>query len=109
MLIVPLQSVPAQRVKTVLDNTIVTLSVYQRRYGMFIDVIINDRLVIGGVVCQNRNRIIRSDYLKQEHNFTGDFVFIDLQGDDNPLYPDLGARFQLAYLTAAEVVASGVR
>lgn len=109
MLIVPLQSVPAQKVKTVLDNGTAFLVVYERRYGMFIDVTFNDRLVIGAVVCQNRNRIIRSDYLKKEHNFSGDFAFIDLQGDSNPVYSELGNRYQLAYFTADEISSNGIR
>lgn len=108
MLIVPLQAVPAQRIKTVLNDGIVNLEVYQRRYGMFVNVEVNDRLVIGAVIGQNRNRIIRSEYLKKEHNFSGDFSFLDLQGSSDPHFADLGTRYQLAYFTDAEIVTYGI-
>ena len=71
-------------------------------YGMFIDVYLNDALVIGGVQCLNLNRIIRDTYL----GYMGDFEFIDTQPTfeggvpifSDPFYAGLGSRFVLAYL-----------
>lgn len=108
MLIVPLQAVPAQTVQTTLDSQSVQLYVYQRRYGLFIDVTVNNVLEIGGVICQNLNRIIRSAYLNMNAGFAGDFIFNDTQGTTDPVYTGLGARYQLLYLEQADLDALGL-
>jgi hypothetical protein len=77
----------------------VTLNLYQRASGLFIDVYVGADLIVAGVIALNLNRIVRSAYL----GFAGDFIFVDTQGDADPVYTGLGARFQLVYLTAAEV------
>jgi hypothetical protein len=109
MQVVPINPVPSQLIKTVLDNQIVNLSIYQLRYGMFMDVTINDTLEIGGVICQNFNRIIRSQYLNANVDFDGDLVWLDTlsQGMD-PIYTGLGSQFLLLYLSADELAALGV-
>ncbi len=63
------------------------------------DVLVNDVLIIGGVICQNLNRIVRSLYL----GFIGDFAFVDTQGDLDPYYAGLGTRYYLMYFTASEL------
>lgn len=84
-----------------LGEQLVTLKVYQKFYGLFIDVTVDDALIVGGVICQNRNRIVRSVYL----GFVGDLCFLDNQGADDPDYTGLGTRFSLAYLTADDLAA----
>lgn len=108
MLIVPLQPVPSQHVKTTLAGQVVNLDVYQRRYGLYINVFVAGVLEIGAVVCQNLNRIIRDQYLNDEVGFAGDFAFVDLQGDNDPVYQGLGTRFQLAWLSPADLAAMGL-
>jgi len=108
MNLVPLQSVPSQKLKTVLGNQIVEISLRQLRYGLFIDVYVNGALEIGGVICENLNRIIRSAYLNTEAGFSGDFVFQDTQGTDNPYYTGLGTRFQLLYLSQDDLSGLGL-
>lgn len=105
---VPLQAVPSQKIKTVLDSQIVELDIYQLRYGMFINVYVNSVLEIGAVICQNLNRIIRNAYLNDRVGFAGDFVFNDTQGLTNPYYTGLGSRYELLYLTQAEINALGL-
>jgi hypothetical protein len=95
---VPLQAVPNQTLQIVLDNQSCVLNLYQSPAALFMDVLVNDAPVVLGTICQNLNRIVRSLYL----GFSGDFVFEDLQGTDDPDYSGLGTRFQLIYLTAAE-------
>lgn len=108
MRIVPTLAVPSQQIKTVLDGQIVNLAVYQLRYGMFMDVTINGVLEIGGVICQNKNRIIRSQYLNVNVGFSGDFSFFDLTGNEDPFYSGLGERFHLGYLSQEELAALGM-
>lgn len=104
MQVIPLQPVPAQIVKATLGEQIVQVKVRQTRYGVFMDLYADDALIIGGVVCENRNRIVRDAYL----GFDGDLAFFDTQGESDPNYDGLGDRFLLAYLTAAEVAAMGL-
>lgn len=108
MLIVPLQPVPSQHVKTTLAGQIVNLDVYQRRYGLYINVYVNEILEVGAVVCQNLNRIIRDQYLNDKVGFEGDFAFVDTQGTEDPIFTGLGTRFQLAWLSADDIAASGI-
>jgi hypothetical protein len=107
MQIIPLQAVPSQSVKTVLGGQVVQLDVYQLRYGMFMNVSVNGVPEIGAVICQNLNRIIRSVYLNQGAGFSGDFIFIDTQGATDPVYTELGTRYQLRYLSQDDLAALG--
>ena len=59
-------------------------------------------MIVCGVLCENLNRIVRSLYL----GFSGDFVFFDTQGGNDPqdpIYTGLGSRFVLVYLTPSDL------
>lgn len=99
MLIVPLKAVPSQQVLVTLNAQNCQVNVYAKRYGLFIDLLMNNSLVIGGQICENLKLIVRSAYL----GFSGDIGFFDTQGTDDPIYTGLGGRFQLLYLTPSEL------
>lgn len=102
MQVVPLQPVPNQALQVQLANQPVGITLQQTAYGLFINIYLNSTLVVGGVWCQNLNRIVRDAYL----GLVGDLAFIDTQGNADPDYTGLGgstARFQLMYLTEAEL------
>ncbi len=110
MQIVPLQATPSQIVTVSLSNQTCQIKVYQKAQGLFMDLYVNNSLVIGGVVCEDRNRIVRSAYL----GFVGDFAFIDSQAaqsadgtviGNDPTFDGLGpnGRYALAYLTPADL------
>jgi hypothetical protein len=101
MLVIPLLSVPSQTLQVVLNNQSVTLNIYQRFFGLFMDVYSSTDLIIAGVVCQNANYIVRSLYL----GFSGDFSFLDSQGANDPYYTGLGTRYQLFYLFPSDLPA----
>ncbi|PBC01726.1 hypothetical protein [Mesorhizobium sp. WSM3860] len=101
MVIIPLQAVPNQAVGVTLDGQVSQISLYQKNTGLFIDLYVDNVLVIGGVICQNLNRIVRSLYL----GFSGELLFIDNQGDTDPYYTGLGTRYSLAYVSASELPA----
>ena len=101
MVIIPLQAVPSQAVSVTLGTQISQINVYQKLPGLFIDLYVDNVLVIGGVICQNLNRIVRSAYL----GFSGDLAFIDNQGDTDPVLTGLGTRYSLAYLSPADLLA----
>ena len=101
MQVVPLQAIPNQNLQAQLGDQACSIDVYQFAYGLFFDLYVDGDLVIGGVICENVNRIVRNVYL----GFTGDFIFWDTQGLDDPIYTGLGSRFLLIYLSESEAAA----
>lgn len=99
MQIVPLQATASQTIACQLNGQDCQLNVYQKFYGLFMDVYVSGTLIIGGVLCENLNRIVRSLYL----GFSGDFAFIDTQGTLDPYYTSLGSRYQLLYLLPSDL------
>ena len=96
--IVPIQPVPNQTTQVVLTGQSCQINIYQSPAALFMDLYVNDEPIKTGAICQDRNRIVRRLYL----GFVGDFTFIDTQGTSDPFYTELGSRFLLIYLTAAE-------
>lgn len=99
MMSVPLQAVPNQTLQIVLSGQNCQINIYQAPAGLFMDLFVNDEPVRTGIMCQNLNRIVRETYL----GFSGDFVFQDTQGSDDPIFSGLGSRFQLLYLLPADL------
>lgn len=104
MLIVPLAAVPNQAVTVTLNGQVCQVDIYTTDLGLFLDLYVNDVLIIGGVICENLNRIVRSLYL----GFSGDLAWIDGQGDTDPIWQGLGpttaARYCLAYVFPSELL-----
>ncbi|MGU3662348.1 phage baseplate plug family protein [Methylobacterium fujisawaense] len=100
MQIIPIQAVPAQSVKANLNGQNCRLLIQQKLYGLFLDLYVEETLLVGGAICQDRNRIVRSAYL----GFSGDLMFQDTMGIDDPTADGLGSRFQLVYLNPNEVI-----
>ena len=103
MLIIPTSAVPNQTLLAQLGGQTAEINVYQEAYGLFVDLYVAGTLIIGGVVAQNLNRIVRDAYL----GFTGDLIFGDTQGTDDPVYWGLGTRWLLAYLGETDLTAAG--
>jgi len=102
MLIIPTGAVAAQRLSVILAQQTVTIILRQLATGLYINVETNVKQIVGLVICQNRNRIVRDAYL----GFLGDFIFNDTtnQGED-PIFTGLGTRFQLLYLETTDSLA----
>jgi hypothetical protein len=101
--IVPLTPTPSQVLTIALGGQACQINVYQKRGGLYVDLSVNDQLIIGGVIGLNLNRIVRSVYL----GFIGDLAFVDTQGSNDPDYTGLGDRYLLAYLEAADLASIG--
>jgi hypothetical protein len=100
MLIIPIRDVYAQSVDVTVGGQACTLLLRQKSTGFFCSLYVDGTLIIGGVICQNRNRIVRDAYL----GFVGDFVFFDTSGAGaDPSSPGLGTRFLLFYLDPADI------
>ena len=98
MNIIPVIDTPAQVVKIILAGQPCTINLYQKSTGLYCDLYVGTALIIGGVVCQNMNRIVINAYL----GFVGDLFWQDTQGTDDPTSPGLGARFIFWYLESSD-------
>ena len=101
--IIPIQPIPNQSVRVGLAGQNCIINLYQESTGLYCDLYVNSILIIGGVICQNQNRIVRDLYL----GFIGDIGFIDNQETDDPYYTGLGTRFSLAYLELSDLNGAG--
>lgn len=100
MLLVPLQAVPAQTFSVQLGNQNVNLTLRQLSTGLYMNIEVDTTEIVGLVLCENLNRIVRSLYL----GFKGDFFFYDTSGDGyDPFWTGLGSRFLLYYIEASEL------
>lgn len=101
MNVIPLNPVPSQVVQTILGDQLCQIKVYQKAFGLFVDLYVDHVLIIGGVIAENFNRVVRSAYL----GFLGDLVFMDNTGDNSdPDYTGLGTIYSLIYVEAAELL-----
>jgi hypothetical protein len=100
MQIIPISDVFSQTLSVQLAGQNCTINLYQKSTGFYCDLTVNGTLLIGGVICQNLNRIVRSAYL----GFVGDLCFFDTQGTNDPTSPGLGTRYLFVYLEAADLV-----
>lgn len=102
MQLVPLQPVPSQTVNCVLGNQNCYLTFRQLASGLFMNVAVGSIEIVGLVLCENLNRIVRDVYL----GFLGDFAFYDQLGTGfDPYFTGLGDQFQLYYIEQDEIPA----
>lgn len=99
MMIIPVQPIPNQSFQVQLANQPCTIQLTQTAFGLICNLYISSTLIIGGVLCENLNRIVRSLYL----GFIGDLIFNDTQGSNDPIYPGLGSRYQFIYLESSDL------
>jgi hypothetical protein len=100
MQIIPLKAVPNQTLTALLANQNCRISVYQKFFGLYVDLAIGAVPILNGVIAQQANRIVRYAYL----GFIGDLVFFDTQGSNDPDFTGLGSRYQFVYLEAADLL-----
>jgi hypothetical protein len=103
MQIIPIADTYSQTFSVQLAGQNCTLNVYQKSTGLYIDLYVSGSLIIGGVICQNLNRIVRDLYL----GFIGDLTFVDTQGANDPSSPGLGTRYVLMYLETTDLQGAG--
>ena len=97
---IPLLATPSQTSNLQLTGQNCTINVYQKYTGLFFDLLVDNSLIIGGVLCLNQVLLVRSTYL----GFAGDFAFYDNSGaGDSPVYAGLGTQFSLIYLTPTDI------
>lgn len=99
MLQIPIQDVPSQTLNVNLANQAVTLKIYQKSTGLFVDVYVSGALVAAGALAREAVPLVREAY----RGLVGDLVFFDTQeGGLDPQLGGLGTRWVLNYLEAGE-------
>lgn len=93
MEVIPVRPLASQQLSVTLSNQATRLQLTQRPTGLYADVYVNDALLLGGVICENANPLVRGAYL----GFVGDLTFWDLEGASDPEYSGLGSRYVLVY------------
>lgn len=96
---IPISALPNQSFQVQLANQPCTIDISQTAYGLFFGLYVGSTQIITSVICENLNRLVRSVYL----GFIGDFVFLDTQGSDDPVYTGLGTRWLLIYLEQSDL------
>lgn len=104
MLVVPLQPLPNLTLQCQLNNQACTINLQQYPTALFLTLYVGGNLVVASVICENLVRIVRDTYL----GFSGDLIFLDTQGTDDPVYTGIGTRFQLVYLDPGDLATFGV-
>lgn len=99
MQIIPMSATANQQFNVVLATQNCTITVAQKSTGMFLSLAVNQVSVLTGVLCTDRTRLVRQEYL----GFIGDLAFMDLQGVDDPQYEGLGTRWVLMYLESSDL------
>ena len=101
MLTVPLAAVPSQTFGIVLDGQNCNMSVYTESTGVYMDLTLAGVVIATARVLRDGARVLQDC---QYTAFVGDFIMVDTQGDLDPVYTGLGARWQLVYLEATDLV-----
>ena len=104
MQIIPLAAVPSQAVTVTLGGQNCQVSVYQKRYGLFLDLYKDDALVLGGILGRNLRLMLMNAYF----GFVGDLVWLDNHGAEDPSYKGFGDRFSLVYVAPGEIPAGAL-
>lgn len=101
-LVVPLQAVPSQQLAVVLGGQSCQIAVYQKRTGLYMDLIVGGAVLFTCVSCLNEVLVVRGESL----GFSGNLAFVDTAGAQDPDYTGLGSRWVLFYLTPADLPAA---
>jgi len=99
MLLVPLQATPSQTLSIKLGGQSCAIALRTNGPNLYFDLRKDNSPIIVGSICRNRQRLLVGLGYR---GFIGDFVFVDSQGDEQPVYSGLGTRWNLYYLGADE-------
>lgn len=103
MIHVPLQPVPNQTLAINLAGQSCQIALRYNGGPLFLDLTVGGVAVVTCKICRNLQRLLLD---AQYHGFSGDFVFVDSQGDTDPTYTGLDDRYRLYYLAATDLPTS---
>lgn len=100
MLTISLSQEKEQTINVTLAEQRCVMRLVQRDSGIYIDLTVNDIVILQGVPCWYANKIVRYSYL----GFVGDLVFLDNEGQSDPQWDGLGKRYPFYYLEESDLV-----
>ena len=90
---IPMLPFPAQTLAVQLGGQLAQITTYQKRTGMFLDLVVNNVPIVSGAACLDRTPILRNAY----SSFVGNLAFVDTQGASDPTFDGLADRFALVW------------
>lgn len=99
MKLVPLQAVSNQTLAVTLARQPTQIAVRQNGGNVYFDLLLKGQYIVRTRIVRDRQRLLLD---AKYRGFAGDFMFVDMEGTDDPVYTGLGSRFQLVYLAAGE-------
>lgn len=97
-MVVPLQPIPSQVLRTVLNKQNLKISIYDKGGNLFVDVNSGGVQIITSVMVRNADPIVCINY----SGFVGNMIFLDIDGFNHPEYSGLGSRYRLIYIPPPE-------
>lgn len=91
---IPLDTVPSQSISVVLNNQRCIIKIREMLGRQYLSLSSNGTIICQNVLMQNNFPIIKTSYL----GFVGDFIVVDLSGDEPPIYTGWGDRWVLLYI-----------
>jgi len=95
---VPIKPVPSQNFYIVINQLVNSINLYTRGNYLYFDLTVNNVPITRCTICRNIAKLVKQGYLGYDANF----VFLDTEGETDPVYTGLGTRYKLFYLDAAE-------
>lgn len=99
---IPLAAVPSQTLGVVLGGQRGQLAVFQRGVNLYLTLIIDGSTIVTTRICRNRTWLTLS---ARYQPFTGDMIFVDMQGNSDPTYLGLADRFLLFFVPVGDMPA----
>lgn len=90
---IPLKPVPSQQVVCEVGGRQVTILLRQMGGRQYFSASQNGQALCQNVLMVDRTYLINAPYL----GFSGDFLSVDTQGNDSPIFTGWGSRFLLCY------------
>lgn len=91
---IPLQAIPNQQLRVVLDNQACIIHLYTRNDRLFLDLTVGENVVITGVLCVVDRNILQYPTTY----FSGELLFRDTsEADTIPHWSGLGTTYELFY------------
>jgi hypothetical protein len=100
MRVVPLAAVPSQTLAIVLDGQNAQIALRQNGSFLYFSLSQDDSPIVTTRICRDRQLLLVD---ARYRGFKGDFLFVDQQGDTDPTFTGLGARYQLVFVSASEI------
>jgi len=92
MSVIPVAPVPNQMLSVQLGGQVCEIAIRQKSSGLYLTLWADDILIFSSILCLNAVPMTR-----EYSSFAGNLMFVDLNGNSDPEYFGLGARYQLRF------------